>query len=146
MKFKIRLIILTLALCCFFLHQSAAMGEDRIPDLKGKWRGTAFLYANAKGISASNRNVNLIVLKQSGYDFSGNIEIYDKGTTLLRGFTGYLNKRDKYIWYFCIVTEKGNVDIGYLITENRMKVNLRAFGPNTDVAVCSLTKEEPSPD
>ncbi len=135
-----------LALCYPILYQSVAMGEDRIPDLRGKWSGTAFLYANAKGISASNKNVNLIVLKQSRYDFSGNIEIKDKDTKLLRGFSGYLNKRDKYIWYFCIVTERGNVDIGYLITQNRMKVNLRAFGPNTDVVVCSLTKEELSPN
>jgi hypothetical protein len=145
MKFNKRLIILILVFCCSFSHQSVAMGEERIPDLKGTWRGTAFLCANTKGISLSNKRINLIVLKQSGYEFSGNIETADKGKRLL-GFTGYLNKRDKYIWYFSIVTERGNVDIGYLITENRMKVNLRAFSPNTDVAVCSLTKAEISSD
>ena len=125
------------------LHSTAAIGQDPIPDLKGKWSGTAFLYADAKGFSSANRSINLVVLKQSGLDFSGNIETKDKGIIRKLEFSGFLDKQKRCI---CIVTQGGDINIGYLITKNIMKVHLRSVGRNSEIAVYRLIKEKHSPN
>lgn len=122
---------------------SPAVGQDLIPDLKGKWHGRAFLYADTKGFAPSNRIINIAVIKQSGHDFRGNIEINDKGIMRQFEFFGFLDKQKRYI---CIVTPGGDINIGYLITKNIMKVHLRSFGGNSEIAVYRLTKESYFPD
>lgn len=143
MKIKIKLIILIIALFSPFLNYSAAVGDDLIPDLKGRWSGTAFLYADTKGFSPADRGINLIVTKQSGLDFCGNIETRDKGTIRKLEFTGFLDKQKRYIG---IVTQEGNINIGHLITKNIMKVNLKFVDRNAEVAIFRLKKEKYSPN
>ncbi len=122
------------------LHQSAAFGQDAIPDLKGKWNGTAFLYADARGFSSIiNKNITLDVTKQSGLDFSGNMEVNDKGVMRKLGFSGFINKKKRYI---CIITQGGDISIGYLITKNIMKIHLRSIGSGTEITIFRLIKEK----
>lgn len=139
MKFKIKLITFVI-LFCLILHQSAAFGQDAIPDLKGKWNGTAFLYADARGFSSIiNKNITLDVTKQSGLDFSGNMEVNDKGVMRKLGFSGFINKKKRYI---CIITQGGDISIGYLITKNIMKIHLRSIGSGTEITIFRLIKEK----
>lgn len=135
--------MLIIVLCFSFFNYSAAFGDDLIPDLKGRWSGTAFLYADTKGFSSANRCINLIVTKQSGLDFSGNIETRDKGTIQKTEFTGFLDKQKRYIG---IVTHEGIINIGHLITKNIMKVNLKSFDRKAEVAIFRLKKEKYSPN
>lgn len=113
-----------------------------MPNLNGKWSGTAFLYANAKGFSASDRSINLNTMKQSGLDFSGDIETKDKDKIQVRQFSGVLDKQKRY---FCIVTQDGDANIGYIITKSMMKVYMRTCGNNSDIAAYRLIKEKISP-
>lgn len=140
MKFKIKLIILVI-LFCPILHQSVAFGQDTIPDLKGKWSGAAFLYADPKGFSSViNRNITLDVTKQSGLDFSGDIEIKEKGVVIRKlRFSGFMNKKKRYI---CIITQGGDINMGYLITKNIMKVHIRSVGRTAEITVYRLVKEK----
>lgn len=139
MKSKIKLITLIIVLCFPILHPSLAVGQDLVPDLKGKWHGSAFLSADAKGFNSSNRTITLVVKNQSGLDFSGNIETRNKGIIRQFEFAGFLDKHKRYI---CLVTQGVDINIGYLITKNIMKVHLRSFGNNSEVAIYRLTKEK----
>jgi hypothetical protein len=140
MKFKVRLILLIIVLCFPFLYSSVAVGQDNIPDLKGKWSGIAFLYADAKGFSVSKGVLNLVVKKQYGLNFSGDIEFKDKGTVRQFEFSGFLNKQKKR--YICLIIQGKDVSIGYLTTKNTIKVHLRSFGNNAEITVYMLTKEK----
>lgn len=138
MKSKLRPILLIVVLFFLFFQSSTALGQDNIPDLKGKWHGAAFLSADAKGFSVSQRNLNLVIKKQHGLNFNGDIEFKDKGTSRKSEFSGFLNKQKRYI---CFVIQGKDVNIGYLVTKNAMKVHLRSFGNNSEVTVYMLTKE-----
>jgi hypothetical protein len=58
-------------------------------------------------------------------------------------FSGFLDKQKRYI---CLVTQGGDINIGYLITKNIMKVHPRSAGRNSEIAVYRLTKEKHSPN
>ncbi|MEN6374307.1 MAG: hypothetical protein ABFD75_05910 [Smithella sp.] len=88
MKFKVKLITTLFIIFFATLHQTIVFGQDTIPDLKGKWNGTAFLYVDARGFSSIiNRSITLDVTKQSGLDFSGDMEVNDKGVMRKLGFS-----------------------------------------------------------
>jgi len=132
------LVLLSILVVC----ASLSFAQDQIPDLKGKWNGVSFLTAGPKGIRPSSHHINLMILEQSGCNFSGNIEIQENEITKMRNFSGSLNEHEGYIWYFSIVTEGGVLNIGYLITKNIMKVNLKTFNPNTEIVICRLTRDK----
>ena len=119
-----------------------AIAQDRIPDLKGKWSGFSFLTADNEGINPSNSHVILTIQKQSGLEFSGTIEIQDKDIPKIRSVSGLLNAHTGYIWYFKVITEGNTLSVGYLITKNVMKVNLRTLNPDSEIAICRLTREK----
>lgn len=117
-----------------------AAGEDLVPDLKGKWNGTAFLYADPKGFSSAiNRTISLDVTKQSGLNFSGDIEIKEKGVIRKLGFSGFIDKRRRYL---CIITQGGDINMGYLITKNIMKIHLRSINHTSEITVYRLIKDK----
>ena len=136
--------IILLVFIVILSYSITAFAQGRIPDLKGKWTGVSFLNADIKGIQPANNHVTLIILKQSGLEFNGTIEIQDKEITKMRNFSGSLDADEGYIWYFNIVTEGGVLNIGYLITKNIMKVNLRTFNPHPEIAICRLTRDKPT--
>jgi len=137
MKSKLKPILLIVILFFSVFHSSTAVGQDNIPDIKGKWHGTAFLSADAKGFSVSKKTLNLVIKKQHGLNFNGDIELKNKGATRQFEFSGFLDKQKRYI---CFVIQGKDVNIGYLVTKNAMKVHLRSFGDNSEVAVYMLTK------
>lgn len=138
MKSKIKPILLIVFLFFLIFHSSEAIGQDKIPDLRGKWRGTAFLNADTKGFNVSKRILNLVIKKQHGLNFNGDIEFKDKGKNRHFEFSGFLNKQKRYI---CFVIQGKDVNIGYLVTKNAIKVHLRSFSDNSEVTIYMLTKE-----
>lgn len=142
MKFKIRFIVFVIIMVYPIFYNSMAAGEDLIPDLKGKWNGTAFLYADQKGFnSVINRSITIDVTKQSGFDFNGEIEIKEKGIIRKTGFSGFIDKKRRYL---CLIVQGGDTNMGYLITKSVMKVHFRSIGHPSEITVYRLIKEKRS--
>ncbi|MEN6621985.1 MAG: hypothetical protein ABFD50_10595 [Smithella sp.] len=140
MKFRIKIIIIFFVLFLPIFLNSMAGGEELILDLKGKWNGTAFLYADPKGFSyVISKVISLDITKQSGLNFSGDIEIKEKGSTRKFGFSGFIDKKRRYL---CLITQGGDINMGYLITKNIMKVHLRSIGRPSEITVYRLIKDK----
>ena len=83
---------------------------------------------------------------RSGFQFSGNIELQDDEVTRIRNFSGFLNERESYIWYLGLVIEGSDLNVGYLLTKNLMKIHLKNFYSNSEIIVGRLKREKPLAD
>lgn len=139
-------IIFTIIIFCAFFYSSVSTAQEPIPNLKGKWSGISYLSADWKKFLNSKKIIKLNILKQSGLQFSGNIELQDNEVTRIRNFSGFLNEREGYLWYFGIVIEGSELNIGYLLTKNFMKIHLKNFYSNSEIIVGRLKREKPIAD
>ncbi|PKN18110.1 MAG: hypothetical protein CVU71_11360 [Deltaproteobacteria bacterium HGW-Deltaproteobacteria-6] len=139
-------IIFTVIIFCVFFYSFISAAQDPIPDLKGKWSGVSYLSADSKKFHTSKNIIRLNILKQSGLQFSGNIELQDDEVTRIRNFSGFLNEREGYLWYFGIVIQDSDLNIGYLLTKNFMKIHLKNFYSDFEIIVGRLKREKPLAD
>lgn len=139
-------IIFTIIIFCAFFYSSLSTAQERIPDLKGKWSGISYLSADSKKFRTSKNIIRLNILQQSGLQFSGNIELQDDEVTRIRNFSGFLNEREGYLWYFGIVIQDSDLNVGYLLTKNLMKIHLKNFYSNSEMIVGRLKREKPLAD
>lgn len=131
---------------CFVLLSSICAAQESIPDLKGTWSGISYLSVDWKNFHHQKNIIRLKILKQSGLHFSGNLELNDGEVTRTRNFSGFLNEREGYIWYFGINVEGCDLNVGYLLTKSFMKIHLKNFNSNNEIVVCRLSKERPPAD
>lgn len=141
-----RKIIFTIIIFCTFFYSSVSNAQEPIPDLKGKWSGISYLSADSKKFHTSKKIIRLNILKQSGLQFNGNIELQDDEVTRIRNFSGFLNEREGYLWYFGIVIQDSDLNVGYLLTKNLMKIHLKNFYSNSEIIVGRLKREKPLAD
>lgn len=64
----------------------------------------------------------------------------------MRNFSGFLNERQGYLWYFGIVIQDSDLNVGYLLTKNLMKIYLKNFYSNSEIIVGRLKREKPLAD
>ncbi len=139
-------IICTIIVFCSFFYSSMSIAQEPIPDLKGTWRGISYLSADSTKFLHSKNIIRLNILKQSGLQFSGNIELQDGEVTRMRNFSGFLNEREGYIWYFGIVVEGCDLNVGYLLRKDFMKIHLKNFNSNSEVIVGRLYNKKARSD
>jgi hypothetical protein len=145
MDIRGKIICINIIFCSFF-YSSISLAQEPIPDLKGMWRGISYLSADSTGFHASKYIISLSILKQSGLQFSGNIELQDGDVTRMRNFSGFLNEREGYIWYFGIVVEGGDLNVGYLLRKDFMKIHLKNFNSNSEIIVGRLSNKKARSD
>lgn len=139
-------IIVTIIIFCALFYSSVSTAQEPIPDLKGKWSGISYLSAEETKFHTSKNIIRLNILKQSGLQFSGNIELQGDEVTRIRNFSGFLNEREGYLWYFGIVIQDSDLNVGYLLTKNLMKIHLKNFYSNSEIIVGRLKREKPLAD
>jgi hypothetical protein len=135
-------IIFTILFLIIFIHSSPSVAQPRALNLKGKWYGISYLSVDGQKFHTSKYFISLNILKQSGLEFSGNVQIRDDHVTRMRNFTGFLSDREGLIRYFCIVAEGGDINVGYLLSKNVMKIHLKNFPPDLNIIVSKLSREK----
>ena len=141
-----KIIICLIAIICSLFYSSLSIAQESIPDLTGAWSGTSYLSIDSEGFQPSKSIITLIISKQTGLQFDGNIELNDGRVTRMRNFSGFLNEREGYIWYFGIVVEGGDLNVGYLLTNHFMKIHLKNFNSNNEIIVGRLKRKKPRAD
>jgi len=86
-------LIATALAACLILPAAYAQDAKTIPDLKGKWEGTAETHHKNFGhVKHTSKMSNLVVLSQEGRVFHGTLDWANKKAPGKDGFSGVIDK------------------------------------------------------
>lgn len=122
-----------------FFSGTAVPADDAIPDLRGNWTGCSTLKADQTGFAPVPSTFLMEIEGQSNRQFSGRLTDDDQAPAW-RKFRGTLDDQGRFL---TVLLSDRTVNIGYIISRNRLRLIYYGAPEDGVVAIHVLKREHP---